>query len=270
MIALCRASTSIVQLRPERESKNKSASLVDSQAELSLPNHQRAIHGHIIIHPQHPEHIPEVLPPSIDDIVKPICVIFIGSRPPTREWLLKKAKPLVVNPERVLAALVWLKANNPLYSNIAINHEALQSIPLDGLLPFNISTVPQSSAQDTLTDRYDAIPSLSHIDSLRGESSDAHISATASPADLSVLPSVVITDVDGSAPSNELRAAALRHVKQKGGGYVQMPHDALPANEFFEPTLFPKTFPTLFPYGCGGMEDITREVTVSLKLHARH
>ncbi|KAI0814969.1 hypothetical protein BC629DRAFT_1579594 [Irpex lacteus] len=244
MIALCRASTTIVQLRPENEKKKKSSAVFDSQADISLPNLQRAIHGHIIIHPQHPEHIPDVLPPSIEDIVKPICVIFVGSRPPTRQWLLQKAKPLVVNPQRVLAALVWLKANNPLYSSIVINHAALDSIPSD---------VPPSSAQDSLTDRYDAIPSLSNLDSLRSENSD-----------------IVITDIDGSAPSNELRAAALRHVKQKGGEYVQLPHEALPANEFFDPSLFPKTFPTLFPYGCGGLEDLSREVSVSLKHHARH
>ncbi|KAI0821066.1 hypothetical protein BC629DRAFT_1244344, partial [Irpex lacteus] len=259
MIALCRASTSIVQLRPERESKDKGSMLIDSQAEVSMPNHQRALHGHIIIHPQHPEHLPEMLPPCIEDVVKPICVIFVGAHPPSREWLLKKAKPLVVNPKRVLAALTWLKSNNPLYSNILINHAALDSIPTDGLLPFNVSTVSPTTAQDALTDRYDGVPTLSHIGPI-----------PCSDTDTSVMPSVVITDVDGSAPSNELRAAALRHVKQKGGGYVQMTHDALPANEFFDPSLFPKTFPTLFPYGCGGLEDQSRDVNVSLKLHARH
>ena len=31
---------------------------------------------------------------------------------------------------------------------------------------------------------------------------------------------VVITDVDGRAPANELRAAAIRHIKKKGGAYV--------------------------------------------------
>ncbi|KAG1875632.1 hypothetical protein DFJ58DRAFT_757181 [Suillus subalutaceus] len=37
--------------------------------------------------------------------------------------------------------------------------------------------------------------------------------------------SVVVTDVDGNVSANELRAAAIRHIKNKGGGYVQLPHD---------------------------------------------
>lgn len=46
------------------------------------------------------------------------------------------------------------------------------------------------------------------------------------------LQSIVITDVDCHASSNELRAAALRHVKKGGGGYIQIPHDREPENEF--------------------------------------
>jgi hypothetical protein len=66
---------------------------------------------------------------------------------------------------------------------------------------------------------------------------------------------IVITDVDGHAPSHELRAAAVRHVKRKGGGYIQVPHDPEPVNEFFNPELFPRIYPTLFPYGIGGPEN---------------
>jgi hypothetical protein len=75
---------------------------------------------------------------------------------------------------------------------------------------------------------------------------------------------VVITDVVGHAPSNELCAATIRHVKKKkGGAYIQIPHDPQPVNEFFHSKLFPKMYPTLFPYGIGGFEDWTRLQTVS-------
>jgi len=50
---------------------------------------------------------------------------------------------------------------------------------------------------------------------------------------------VVVTDVDVHAPPNVLRAAALRHVKEKGGGYIQIPHEVQPVNEFHNPSLFP-------------------------------
>jgi hypothetical protein len=41
----------------------------------------------------------------------------------------------------------------------------------------------------------------------------------------------VITDIDCHASANEIQAAALRHIKKKGGGYIQIPHDWEPANE---------------------------------------
>ncbi|KAK0196720.1 hypothetical protein F5146DRAFT_895093, partial [Armillaria mellea] len=81
---------------------------------------------------------------------------------------------------------------------------------------------------------------------------------------------VVITDVDGGASSNNLRAAAVRHIKHKGGGYIQIPHDPEPVEEFYNLTLFPMMYPTLFPYGVGGMEDKTRIKSISLKAHIKH
>lgn len=81
---------------------------------------------------------------------------------------------------------------------------------------------------------------------------------------------VVITDVDGHAPSNELRAAAVRHLKKKGGGYIEIPHEPEPVNEFFNPNLFPMIYPTLFPYGIGGFEDSSCSVKLSMKRYVKH
>jgi len=79
----------------------------------------------------------------------------------------------------------------------------------------------------------------------------------------------VVTDVDGDASSNQLRAAAVRHVKEKGRGHIKIPHDSRPVNEFFNPDLI---YPTLYPYGMGGFEDHRRELEVpaSLKRHVKH
>lgn len=64
--------------------------------ELMTPSIQHGMRGHIIIYPQRPSKISSMLPPSIDDISTPICVIFVGSSPPSNEWLREKAKLLVV------------------------------------------------------------------------------------------------------------------------------------------------------------------------------
>jgi hypothetical protein len=83
MIARCRAKCWVVQLREENQ-------------DLSLPDTQRGMKGHIIVYPQQPDKLLSVLPPSIDDVMTPICMSFVGSTPPSKQWLQEKAKPLVV------------------------------------------------------------------------------------------------------------------------------------------------------------------------------
>ena len=83
MIARCQAKTWVVQLQEKTESIN-------------LPNVQRGLKGHTIIYPQQPESLAQILPPTVAEICTPICVIFMGSQLPSKEWLRTKAKPLVV------------------------------------------------------------------------------------------------------------------------------------------------------------------------------
>lgn len=272
MIARCRAKCWIVQLKEQDQS-------------VSTPDAQRGVRGHIIIYPQRPSEVAKMLPPSLSEILAPICVLFVGSSPPTQEWLREKAKPLAVRREKVRSALLWLKANNPLYSDIEINHALLDSLDSTHFLPFYVEHLLPSDAGDILTSRYDnsepdnnidpgpdssAEPQqMSHRTIEEPESAlDSLLGADVSNRELP-FENVVITDTSGNAPANELRAAALRHVK-RGGGYIQVPHDPTPVNEFFNPELFPMIYPTLFPYGIGGLEDRTRKITVSMKRHVRH
>ncbi|TFK87005.1 hypothetical protein K466DRAFT_459387, partial [Polyporus arcularius HHB13444] len=206
-------------------------------------HHQRGFKGHIIVYPQRPQDLLKVLPLPVHDIVTPICVIFVGSSQPTRKWLEEKAKPLTVRRERILRALLWLQKHNPLYQDVEISYEHLRELPEDGVLPYQIQQVEDSVAADTLVSQYDQ-------------------SASVQP--------FVVTDVDARAPPNELRAAAVRHIKQKGGGFLKIPHGPTPVNEFYNPDLFPTMYPTLFPYGLGGLEDRARASKLSLKRHVKH
>ena len=72
MIARCWAKTWVVQLQEKTESIN-------------LPNVQRGLKGHTIIYPQQPESLAQILPPSVAKICTPICIIFVGSQPPSKE-----------------------------------------------------------------------------------------------------------------------------------------------------------------------------------------
>ncbi|KAJ7044246.1 hypothetical protein C8F04DRAFT_1356594, partial [Mycena alexandri] len=253
MIALCRAKCWIIQLR-------------EDESETSIPISQRGVVGHIIVYPQRPSAIAQSLPPSLEDIITPVCVIFVGAKPPTEEWLRKKVSPLIVRKEKVLKALEWLRVHNHLYRDIPIDRPLLDALPDETILPFHIQHIIPSSGIDATTSDYvpgssepPPIPDLKEI--LKPPPSNIPFQ------------SVVVTDVDGNAPSKDLRAAALRHMKKPGSNYLQyveLPHDPNPANEFNNPTLFPMMYPTLFPYGLGGMEDKDRRTRLGFKRHIKH
>jgi len=69
---------------------------------------------------------------------------------------------------------------------------------------------------------------------------------------------------------NQMRAAAMMHMKKKGGGFLQIPHSDRPANEFYNPDLLPLTYPSLFPYGSGGFENLQRCTPLSFKRQVKH
>ena len=69
--------------------------------------------------------------------ISPVCVIFVGAKVPTLEWLREKAKPLIVRREKVRAALYWLKAHNRLYKDVRINESQLSALPDNDLLPIH-------------------------------------------------------------------------------------------------------------------------------------
>ena len=130
------------------------------------------------------------------------------------------------------------------------------------ILPVRIKHVLPTDSHNILTSGYDPIcdSDVNTVDSI----DDANVGDSCIP-----FQNVVITDVDGDTPSNELRAAAVRHIKNKGGGYIELPHDPQPVNEFCNPELFPMIYPCLFPYGIGGSEDSKRCAKLSLKRHVK-
>ncbi|KAF8240573.1 hypothetical protein L208DRAFT_1352741, partial [Tricholoma matsutake] len=203
MIALCRAKCWIVQLS-------------EQDFNLTFAQSQRGFHGNIIIYPQQPQRVATTLPPSVQEITSPICVIFVGSSPPSREWLREKAKPLAVRAHKVRDALIWLKAHNPLYTDIDINYNVLNSLPTNDLLPFHVEHVQSQLDDDVLTSRYD----------LASSTTSTVYQQPPPDADIA-FQKVVISDIDGHASSNELRAAVLSHI-QKKGGYLQISHEANP------------------------------------------
>ena len=290
MIALCRAKAWILQLK-------------DAENPSRLPGVQRGVRGHIIIRPQHPERIETVLPLPMEEVAAPICVIFVGSKPPTEEWLKEHARPLCVRRQKIRDALLWLKAHNPLYKNVEVDVSRIASLPVHDIVPVTAHHIRESDAQDVLTSRYDGLGDVgkealdaggsstesnedsrpvelgsveSSVMESRNEGSSGQeqdntprLPRIVNDGDSVAFESLVVTDVDGNAPADKLKAAAMRHF-QAGGGHVEMPHDNQFEDEFFNPKLFPMVYPTLFPYGIGGFEDNRRSKKLSFKYHVKH
>jgi len=241
IVSRCRAKMCIVKLQ-------------DRSDDVDLPTVQRGVKGHIIVFPQHPENLPDVMPPSISDIISPICIIFCGSTIPTPQWLKEKARPLVVRREVVLHALRWLCVHNVLYHNVIIDLDRISALPDNDVLSYHIEQVEASTAARTLVSRYDL--------------SNGH-STEPSPDNSVQFESVLITDIDANSPSYKLKAAALQHAK-RGGSFIQIPHDPNPVNEFSNPAMFPMLYPTLFPYGIGGFENRCRFIPIGFENHVKH
>ncbi|KAG0693547.1 hypothetical protein DFH29DRAFT_784184, partial [Suillus ampliporus] len=240
MIACCRSKCWVIHLKEENQN-------------LHLPHSQRGVKGHVIVYPQEASAVANVLPPSMDEIMTPICVLFVGSSPPSAEWLRTKARPLIVQRERVRDALMWLSKHNPLYHDVCIDHELLNTLEDEQMLPMHVQHVKLNYGEDMLTSRYDAVSEVVDVQSSNVD-----------------FQNVVVADVYVHALANELSAAALRHVKNNGGGYIQIPHGPQPVNEFHNPSMFLMMYPTLYPYGLGGFEDDSRSVRMSMKRHVRH
>ncbi|KAI9458720.1 hypothetical protein HD554DRAFT_2207051 [Boletus coccyginus] len=88
---------------------------------------QCGMHGHVIVFPQDPESVVDLLPPSIVHVINPICVIF----------------------EKVFAVLQWLREHNPFYKDVRVNYGALDSLDDDDILPVHVEV--------SLTARYGSV-----------------------------------------------------------------------------------------------------------------
>lgn len=241
MIARCRAQCWVVQLKEDNQ-------------DIVVPTSQRGMKGHIIIYPQNPSAIAESLPPTLEEVTSPLCVLFVGASRPTDEWLRDKAKPLAVRGYKVRNALKWLKRHNRHYKDITINESVLTQLDENPTLPFHIEHVVPTGRTQEVTSRYDTQYEV-----------DTELDQHSVP-----FQNVVIADVNQSATSNELRAAAFRHMKQKGNGYIQISRGSRAVNEFDNPSMLPMCYPTLFPYGIGGCDDPYRPNPVSMKRHVKH
>ncbi len=236
---------------------------------------QSALKGNAITFPQNVPNIASSLPLAMSTLCDTIKVIFIGSRMPTRD---QARKILTVRRQKVFNALQWLRQNNILYKNISINVENLNDLPNNDIPEPLWATREEHSNINEL------------VDEREGYVADPLIEAGGhgEQVDLGIIPMSVsgVLDVNGTSITSEdinyhllqrLRANSSRSSVTLVGKDLNddnvvymIPHGNKPANEYLNPNLLPGLYPTLFPYGLGGLEDSSRPVKVSIKDHVQY
>ncbi|THU90136.1 hypothetical protein K435DRAFT_608751, partial [Dendrothele bispora CBS 962.96] len=253
MIARCRSKVWIVKLNENGSEPMFDAHNICGISEVAGQRSlQRGLKGHLVVYPQNPSAMLELLPPPIEDLCSAGCVVFVGAEMPTKDWLKQYAKPLVFRKEKIQTALEWLKIHNPVYKDIQINYSLLNEMQSEELLPVDIDHILPEGESAAVTGRYD-------------NGNDGY-----QPAKDVLFEGVVISDVSGNEPANVLRRAASKHVWQSGGSYIRYPHGSKPVSEFGNDQLFPMMYPCLFPYGLGGFGCPNRRVPVGMKVHVKH
>ncbi|KAH8650298.1 hypothetical protein BGZ60DRAFT_389297, partial [Tricladium varicosporioides] len=262
----------------------------------------RGSRGHSVAVRQDPSGLLKILPAARLQDHTTITVSWDRGAPPSEENL---ARFCSVDKAKVVNALLWLCANNPVYKSVVVDYSVLDSWP-DHHIPqeirdafITLGSEPGStdtpvederegyatSLQDGLFENEldaeveDAEPgtilSRSFFSDLHGQ--DLH----STPATLASLQAILQErGSDDSSPREDDTVDG----QEDGGGALdkrtRLPHISynstqyLPLiNAFTDPDYFTAAFPTLFPFGIGGyLGDVNgdRPEEVSLKAFARY
>lgn len=197
--------------------------------------------GHVVNLPQDIQGFLDHLPCSVTAL--PILVV-------RRHGAENTHADFRVRRMRILSALHWLKANNPCYKDITIDHAALQLLPEDGI-PSELLTVVEKEEEVNSEDQ-----SGSSGDQSESSEDNNHDSHSFLP-----LPTRQVTEDEHIHSS----------LMSTGSKPVDWPDIMTqPINEFQTPYLATMSFPTLFPYATGDPTYPGRERSVSLTDAFKH
>ena len=104
MIARRRAKACILHLQENYDDKEQNSNGPKGRG-VKNGTVQRGLRGRFIMFLSYPERVTNILPATMDDMIKYICVLFVGPVKPSQKWLKEKAKLLLVWREKVRAAL---------------------------------------------------------------------------------------------------------------------------------------------------------------------
>lgn len=257
----------------------------------------RGSRGHSVAVRQDPSELLTILPAARLRDHTTITVSWDREAPPSEENL---ARFCSVDKAKVVNALVWLCANNPVYKSVVVDYSVLDSWP-DHHIPQEIRDAfitlgPKPGSTDALVqderegyatslqvglfeNELDAEVEDAEPGSILSRSfffSDLHgQDLNSTPATLASLQAILQEhDSDHSDPSRAINEdgapsdnSRLPHISYKTTQHLPL------MSAFTDPDYFTAAFPTLFPFGIGGhLGDANgeRPEEVSLKAFARY
>ncbi|CAF4326216.1 unnamed protein product, partial [Rotaria magnacalcarata] len=233
---------------------------------------QSALKGNCISFPQDVINIATTLLLELDDLCDSLKIIFVGSRMSQRSQL---KHILTVRKKKIYDALQWLNQNNPLYRYITINQSTIDKLPDDDVPECLWATMEISNNTEAAeSERSSYIP-------------DPLVNASESNTTTMVpITASAVLDVNGTTVSSDdvaehllgqmkvrMSDKTLESRSEEGAEQdpvYMIPHGNKPANEYSNPNLLLGVFPTLFPYGCGALEDSSRPVQINFREHVRY
>ncbi|CAF4505806.1 unnamed protein product, partial [Rotaria socialis] len=233
---------------------------------------QSALKGNCISFPQDVINIATTLPLELDDLCDSLKIIFVGSRMPQRSQL---KHILTVRKKKIYDALQWLNQNNPLYRYITINQSTIDKLPDDDVPKFLWATMEISNnteAAESERSSYIPDPLVNASESNTTTMVPITASAVLDVNDTTVSSDDVAEHLLGQMKvrmSDKTLESRSEEGAEQDPVYI-IPHGNKPANEYSNPNLLLGVFPTLFPYGCGALEDSSRPVQINFREHVRY
>ena len=215
------------------------------------PSQPRIFHGNTCAHEMNIVSTAYKLPRTPDDINGMLSVVFVGPGNFNRNCLTNIFK---IHKSKVWKFLLWLKANNILYKDIEIDSHAMDLYPDNDIVPGLLENVIEDNVLDPSTTFDEETAGLTdHPARLMCNNNDSSTETT------TLLEKTGVSDPEGVRISGRtFTATALRNILPKN---AKLPDLVLHCSssaicEYNNPDLLPGMFPTLFPLGIGGFDNV--------------
>ena len=192
--------------------------------------------------------------PCLDSTTDYLKVCFVGDETtPLPVQQIKKL--LTVRREKVKAALTWLCANNVAFkeAGITMDHTTIDSLPLDDIPDDILTNITRSGDVDSAT-----AEGSSYVPS---DPSSTEVEEDSIPIERSGVIDVDTTQLSQST----LFSAASDNLKFDEKTMLKVKSSSRVANPWDNPMFWPLAFPTLFPYGTGGCNDIRPKLHIWIR-----